>query len=96
MNSGALINRLKIAIYSTMTSAMSGFNHLKTKVNRSPDSLDWLPVEGEALTSEMDYPATQKKHWLSWETLKTSVLVLVLWLVLGFAAGFLIGMIKPW
>ncbi len=96
MNPGGLVNRLEIALYSTLTSALSGFNHLRAKVRRTNDPDDWLPAEDEALSKDLDEPSNQKKIWLSWETIKTSIMILVLWMVLGFAAGFLIGMIKPW
>ncbi len=96
MDPSALINRLGISLYSTLTSVMSGFNHLRMKVNEPPGSLDWLPVEDKASMGKISYQGKLKSLWLSRKTIITFVLVLVVWMVLGFAAGFLIGMIKPW
>ncbi len=96
MNSNTLVNRIEIGLYSMLISVMGGINRLRGKDRQTPPVSDW-PFLDEEIQPDSDQSATQHKAIsISWEAIKVALLALVLWLVLGFAAGFLIGMIKPW
>jgi hypothetical protein len=95
MNANAFLTRCEIAIYSTLTSAMSGINHLRAKFQ----DVASIPAKPSAKTDFgqilLDDQVEKGPFDLSWETVKAVLPLLFLWIVLGFAAGFLIGMLKP-
>jgi hypothetical protein len=95
MNSNAILNRIEILLYSTLISAMSGISHLRAHLQHSTALPTQPSLENEAQTSQ---PADQYKPRslaMSLITIREALLPLLLWIILGFAAGFLIGMINP-
>jgi hypothetical protein len=94
MESANFFNKLEIRLYSTLISLMSGMSRFK--------SVD-LPAAGPALPAESminseaaavgaeenSTPASKR-----WQIIQQVLLSLLLWIVLGFAAGFLLGMLK--
>jgi hypothetical protein len=53
------------------------------------------PTE-EADPTQQNDQLQERSLLMSWESIQQALLSLLLWVILGFAAGFLIGMIKPW
>ncbi len=94
MNFAKFFNRIGITIYSAITSLLSGISHI---INRdvqatgsevrsiAPASIDVAPT----IFYEPERPRS-----IRWESIQQALLTLLLWVVLGLAAGFLLGMIK--
>ena len=95
MNENTIINRFEIFFYSTLISALSGLNHLRAGVQEG------TVVQGQKYTQSVTADIQQIDQpnpgifARSWESFKAALLLLFLWIVLGFAAGFLIGMLSP-
>jgi hypothetical protein len=95
MNTKAIFTRFEIFMYSTLTSAMSGINHFRSKV-QDGSSIAATPSANADFGQTLLADELKKGPFaLTWETVKTVLPALFLWIVLGFAAGFLIGMLKP-
>lgn len=95
MNSNAFFNRVEILLYSALISAMSGINHLRAQIQHlSIVPLQHSPV-GEADPTQLNNQYQARSLLPSWKSIQQALLPLLLWVILGFAAGFLIGMIKP-
>jgi hypothetical protein len=95
MNSNTFLNRAEILLYSTLISVMSGINHLRTQI----EHLTSTPVQ-HSPDSEIDPNLVNDQHkertlLLRWKSFQQALLQLFFWIILGFAAGYLIGMIKP-
>jgi hypothetical protein len=94
MNTGGILNRVEIMTYSILTSLMSGMERLRGL----PHSWQSLNPPTPAFESQVVIEkGLVHEHSLSkvWSLIKDTVPPLFLWLVLGFAAGFLIGMVQP-
>jgi hypothetical protein len=95
MNSNTFLNRAEILLYSTLISAMSGINHLRTQI----EHLTTIPVQhspdGDIDPTLVNDQYKERSLLMHWKTIQQSLLQLLLWIILGFAAGYLIGMIKP-
>ncbi len=96
MNSNALVNRLEVVVYSTLTSAISGMNKIRGKVDQSQAIREWPDFSDETINAGDNATLKPEGRLISLEAIKTIVIALTLWLILGFGAGFLLGMIKPW
>src|SRR4030043_2301892 len=96
MNSNTFFNRVEILLYSIVISVMTGLNQLRAQFQH----LTSIPIQhspnGEAGPTELNDHSRGRSLFVSWETIQQALLSLLLWVILGFAAGFLIGMIKPW
>jgi hypothetical protein len=94
MNSNSLQNRLEIMVYSSLISLMSGMNRFKGKVQHLT-SLTADQTMGSVVADRqaMDLPASRSLAQ-SWKALEQILAAMLLWAILGFAAGFLIGMLK--
>ena len=96
MNSSLILNRFAIALYSALTSTMSGINKLRALI------LDITPFpkqtvsEDDIETAETFEQIPQETASSRWRSLQETLTSLLLWGILGFAAGYLIGMIRPW
>ncbi len=95
MNANVFLTRFEIFMYSTLTSAMSGINHLRTKFQDVSTIPTQHSMNGEADQIALNDQPTRGSLSLTWESIKVALLPLCLWIILGFAAGFLIGMLKP-
>lgn len=95
MNSTNFFNKAEIALYSTLISIMSGINQLKPH-EKDMASYTKADISAAALAPTQVYvqPAGRNSA-IDWEALQQSILTLLLWAVLGLAAGFLVGMIRP-
>ncbi|NJD58389.1 MAG: hypothetical protein C3F13_06685 [Anaerolineales bacterium] len=95
MNTGGILNRVEIVMYSTLTSMLSGVNHLRGIPGQSAASLN-PPAQAVSEQQAHAFPQAQKFSLsIIWDSIKEIVPPLFFWLVLGFAAGFLIGMVQP-
>jgi hypothetical protein len=95
MNSNAFFNRIEILLYSTLISAMSGINHLRAHIQHSSAIPTHPSPDVEAEATQLNGELKVRSLSMSWNSFKEALLPLLLWVVLGFAAGFLIGMINP-
>ena len=94
MKSLTLFNKLEILLYSTLISVMSGINHLKTQdQNISKSSVQPATEVSVDLAQTYDQ-LPERTVAVSWVSFQQSLLSLLMWVILGFAAGFLIGMIN--
>jgi hypothetical protein len=95
MNGNAFITRFEIIMYSTLTSVMSGMDHLRAKFQ----NVAVLPApptpNSEADQFVLDAQPQRGSFSLTLDSIKIAMFSLFLWIILGFAAGFLIGMLKP-
>jgi ABC-type nitrate/sulfonate/bicarbonate transport system permease component len=94
MNSSRLLNRVEIMLYSSLISVMSGMNGFKAKVQHLTSLTAGQPVDGaidNGLTGNLSAGRTLAQ---AWKTLEQTLVALFLWAILGFAAGFLIGMLQ--
>lgn len=92
----AIVNQVEILLFSALTSVMSGMNTIKVKIQPQlpgsvPYTMDW-----EADLAQLNDPPRESRLALAWKSFQQVLLTLLLWTILGFAAGFLMGMIKPW
>lgn len=94
MNSNSLQNRLEIMVYSSLIYLMSGMNRFKGKVQHLT-SLTADQTMGSVVADRqaMDLPAGRPLAQ-SWKALEQVLAAMLLWAILGFAAGFLIGMLQ--
>lgn len=95
MNTNAFFNRIEIMLYSTLIAAMSGINRVRTRLQHSPAFPAEPRSEVEIESTALVEPVKSNTLALSWNSVKEFLVTLLLWTVLGFAAGFLIGMIRP-
>ncbi len=94
MNSTSLMDKVELGLYSTLISVLSGVRQLKeTRQQVSDAALSPLSnCAGEA--SPIANQASEMKLSISWDSIQQTLLTTLLWIVLGFAAGFLIGMLR--
>ena len=90
----AIINRLEILIYSAFTSIMGGMHRIRAHFGHSIND----PVKLTSSNSEESLPLTDQspakpviKRSIYFSQVLLSVLI---WITLGFSAGFLIGMLN--
>jgi hypothetical protein len=95
MNSNAFFNRIEILLYSTLISAMSGINHLRAHIQHSTETPTLPSPAMDAEPSQINREIKVRSLSMSWNSFKEVLLTLLLWVILGFASGFLIGMINP-
>lgn len=94
MNYVKVINKAEILLYSSLISIMSGINRLKgpesdlSKIapqEMAPDN----PVQADVLIL-----SPVQSSSINWEVIQQAILSLLLWTLLGLAAGFLLGMFR--
>jgi hypothetical protein len=95
MNSTTFMTKAEILLYSSLTSAISGIDHLKTQLQHIPIYSTPMFSEKDKASKEIGAMNTAEANSQSWETVQQILLSLLLWTILGFAAGFFMGMIKP-
>jgi hypothetical protein len=95
MDANAIFTRFEIFIYSTFTSALSGINHLRSKVQGGSSIAAQSNSKSDFGQILLDDELKKGPFALTWQTVKAVLPPLFLWIILGFAAGFLIGMLRP-
>lgn len=95
MDSNAIFNRIELSFYSILVSCISRVNRVRdhfVKLLRfyySP-----LPYNAEtAIQINSDLDERQANNF--GKIIIQTIIPFIIWMVLGFAAGFLIGLIKP-
>jgi len=92
-NSNAYLNRIEIIFYSLLISCMN----IVRRVQLISDPIE-SPAQQSQVEEHISYtnkvvPNQYVSNW--WTRLWQAFVTLVIWMVLGFAAGYLIGMIIP-
>lgn len=95
MNSISIFSKLEILLYSALTSLMSGIGHLKSRAQHLAIP-PFLPRHSaDQAPDSLNNHIAARTVSIRWDVIQQALLALLLWTVLGFAAGFLIGMIRP-
>jgi len=95
MNTPGILNRVEIVVYSALTSVMSKVNHLRGNVGQTISPADQPTQLAEDPAVYDNQQSHQRSLYMVWNSIQEIVPLLFLWLMLGFAAGFLIGMVQP-
>lgn len=95
MNSSSLLNRVKILLYSSLTSVLSGMNRFRTHIQQEVTSSSQDAPDHESVSRPHILQMKGRSITRIWTTVEQILLSLLLWAILGFAAGFLVGMLKP-
>jgi hypothetical protein len=94
MNSNRLLNRAEIMLYSSLISVMSGMNGFKVKVQHLTNLTTRQSMDGARLNGPVLNLSAGKTLEQAWKSLEQVLVAMLLWAILGFAAGFLIGMLQ--
>jgi hypothetical protein len=93
--SNGLKNRIEIIYYAFLASCLSGVDRIR-ELNNSQLKESQDSITGEEQTPYLNHPEFLENTKLSyWTNLIQSLIPLLMWIILGFAAGFLIGLINP-
>lgn len=95
MNSNTFLNRIEILMYSSLISVMSGLSNLRAHFQQATDLVGQPTVIREVLPVIPRVQTKESSLSMSLISIREALLPLLLWIILGFAAGFLIGMIHP-
>ena len=95
MDPNTLFNQVEIRIYSTLTYILSGINYIKASFQQLLMNINEFSISDGDAKAGLDASPAKGSLLIKWESIKTVFLLLFLWMVLGFATGFLIGMIRP-
>ena len=95
INSNALLDRIEVVFYSVLTSCMSGVNRIQEDSTRMVKIYQYPINYEEADTFLVTQDIPEKTQNVIWESINQAIVTVIIWMILGFAAGFLIGMIKP-
>ena len=96
LNPNALLDHIEISFYSILTSCLSGANRIRGSVNRLLKTSHYPLNNEEVGTFLINSDIPEKSRISSWTNISQALIPLVVWMILGFAAGFLTGMLKPW
>lgn len=92
-NSNTLLNQFEGLYNSFSNSWISGILHFRRKTNflvEGPnDALDYEGINAISI----NYGSSENTPLTSWENISRVVTSIIVWIILGFATGFLIGMI---
>jgi hypothetical protein len=94
MTSTSFFNKLEIILYSILTSILSGVNRLIGQEQPIPKSIDHSDSQVDLDTGILQGHVTERSVLNNRESLQQAFLSLLLWIILGLATGFLIGMIR--
>jgi hypothetical protein len=94
MTSTSFFNKLGIILYSILTSILSGVNRLIGQEQPISQSIDHSDSQVDLDTGVLKEHVTERSVLNNRESLKQAFLSLLLWIILGLATGFLIGMIR--
>ena len=95
LNSDAFINRCETIYYSALTSCLSRIERIRRLLLGEEET----PQDSITLTeSSADYftPVVQETLKVTgWTKLNQAFTSIIIWVILGFATGFLFGLINP-
>ena len=95
MNSNTFLNRIEILLYSSLISAMSGLSNLRAHLQHATELPAQPKTDSDAAATKPTDHVNARSLTMSLITIREAFIPLFLWIILGFAAGFLIGMIHP-
>ncbi|OGO13291.1 MAG: hypothetical protein A2Y53_02630 [Chloroflexi bacterium RBG_16_47_49] len=95
LNSNAIFNRVEIIFYATLTACMSGVNRIRVYIDHLVKVPDQILLDEQVNSVPITDVEPEKNQITPWTYISQALLPLVIWIVLGFAAGFLIGMLRP-
>ena len=81
-------------MYSSLITMMSGMNRFKGKIQHLTSLNDGQPMESGFPKEQVGNFAAGRSLAQAWKTLEQVLVAMFLWAILGFAAGFLIGMLQ--
>ena len=95
MESNSTTNHVKVFFYSIIISIMSWINRLRTR----PEQMEIgtvQPYSGNGVSASTSIVGRSESIFkINWRNLSQVILSLTIWILMGFAAGFLIGMLTP-
>jgi hypothetical protein len=94
MDSHAFRNRIEIVFYSTLISTLSGINHLRAQIQHVFKFTIQPSINSETDLAQLNDQTFERSLIYTLKYLQQFLVPLLVWVILGFAAGFLIGMIK--
>jgi hypothetical protein len=96
INANAILDRIEVVFYSILTSCMSGVNRVQGQTNSIVKIHEYPPNFELADTNLGTRDIPEKTPIAIWTSISQAIVTIIIWMILGFAAGFLIGIIKPW
>ncbi len=94
MNSASILYKVEGFFYTTLLSIMSGISRLKNGGHQEPIPENQKGEELEDDTPIMDIPLPPETDSQPCQSIQQYIIGILFWIVLGFAAGFLIGMLR--
>lgn len=94
-NSNTLVNRVEIVFYSTLISCMSGVHRIRARIENLANFPLQPSADEDATNLQLEDKLSERSLINSWTYVSQALIQLLIWMILGFAAGFLIGMIRP-
>ncbi len=94
MNSATFFNKIGITLFSAITSVLSGINRLVNRDMQATGSGERSIAPEVVDVSPTVFYEPAGSRSMRWELIQQAALSLLLWVILGLAAGFLLGMIK--
>ncbi len=94
MSSASFFNKIGITLYSAATSIMSGISHIINRDELAARTTGPTLSQSCNDAATVDFYVPDRTNSMQWETIKQAVVTFLLWVILGLAAGFLLGMIK--
>jgi len=95
MESNSPTNRVKVFFYSIIISIMSWINRLRTHPEKVEIGIVQSSSGDGASVSDPFIGRSQPIFRINWKNFSQGLLSLTIWILMGFAAGLLIGMITP-
>jgi hypothetical protein len=95
MNSNTIFTRVEILLLNTAISFMSGLNRIRIYSQMMPTVSIQASPTIKARTPHKKRVSNSKSLSKRWEEIYQALIPLLIWALLGLAAGFLIGLIKP-
>ena len=95
MHSNAITDRIEIFFYSILISIMSGVNRIRARFPHQINNTNQPSINEAASTSNYVEELTESTMVNGWTYINQTVIPLVIWIIMGFATGFLIGMFVP-
>ncbi len=94
MDSPAFVNKIGIALYSTITSILSGINHIVDRNTPASRTMIESATPEKIDLASIEFSGAESTSSIRWESIQQALISLLLWVILGLAAGFLLGMIR--
>jgi hypothetical protein len=80
--------------YAILTSLSRGINRIRNLNDQAENNRNFSPIEERNSTSSIPY-YSEKIKISSWAFIEQTLPIIIIWIIFGFATGFLIGLIIP-